>query len=243
MSGSATAARPAASPGWRVAIDYGPLVVFFLANFLMPGDLARRLVVATTGSLSGLGRMEALVIAKVIVATAAFVLATVAAMLFSLVKLRTISPMLWISGGLVVIFGGLTIYFQNPNFIKVKPTIVYVTLAAVLFFGLATGRSLLQQLLGDAYPGLSATGWRRLTVNWACFFVGMAIANEAVWRLTAPRPGDDPAVWVLYKVWIAIPATVVFAIANVPMLLRHGLTLEDSPVEQGRAATGQLPPE
>lgn len=229
---------PAVSAGWRVAIDYGPLLAFFLVNFLVPSDLARRLVVEGTGSLSGLGRMEALVIAKVIVATAAFVLATVAAMLVSLAKLRSISPMLWISGGLVVVFGGLTIYFQNPNFIKVKPTIVYLTLSGLLCFGLVTGRPLLQQLLGDAYPGLSPAGWRRLTINWTIFFVGMAIANEAVWRTTAPRPGDDPALWVIYKLWVAIPATLVFALANVPMLMRHGLTLD-----AGTAAAEQLPPE
>ncbi|WP_174298020.1 inner membrane-spanning protein YciB [Sphingomonas bacterium] len=238
MNGNVSPRAAGGSPGWRVAIDYAPLVVFFLANFLMPGEAARRIVVATTGSLSGLGRMEALVIAKVIVATAAFVVATIGAMLVSLVRLRAISPMLWISGGLVVVFGGLTIYFQNPNFIKVKPTIVYVTLSGVLCFGLATGRPLLQQLLGSAYPGLSPAGWRRLTVNWTIFFVGMAIVNEAVWRLTAPRPGDDPAVWVLYKVWVAIPITIVFAIANVPMLMRHGLTLDG-----GDAATRELPPE
>ena len=237
MSAPAPAGVPA-SPGLRLALDYAPLAVFFLANFLVPGDLARRLVAAGTGSLGGLGRMEALVIAKVIVATAAFVLATLGAMALSLVRLRSISPMLWISGGLVVVFGGLTIYFQNPNFIKFKPTIVYVTLSGTLWFGLLTGRPLLQQLLGAAYPGLSEAGWRRLTINWALFFVAMAVANEAVWRLTSPRPGDDPALWVLYKVWVAIPATLVFALANVPMLLRHGLVLADEP-----AATGQLPPE
>ena len=214
-----------------MAIDYAPLLVFFAVNFLMPGDLARRVVATTTGQLSGLGQMEALIVAKVIVATAAFVAATLVAMVVSLAKLGAISPMLWISGGLVVVFGGLTIYFQNPNFIKIKPTIVYVMLSLVLGWGVISRRPLLQQLLGATYPGLRESGWRRLTINWTIFFAAMAIANEAVWRMTAPLPGDDPKWWLIYKVWCVIPVTLLFAIANVPMLMRHGLTLgEDTPL-------------
>jgi intracellular septation protein len=225
----------APSPGLRVALDYAPLIVFFAVNFIFPAPLAMKLVARTTGFLPGVDRMAALIIARVIVATAAFIVATVIAMVISRIRLGTISPMLWLSGGLVVIFGGLTIYFQNPNFIKMKPTIVYLTLAAVLGFGLATGRPLLQAMLGTAYPGLNAVGWRKLTRNWTAFFVAMAALNEVVWRATAPLPGDNPNVWVAYKLWGAIPLTVLFAIANVPMLLRHGLS-DAEPAEQ-------LPPE
>ena len=214
----------APSPGLRIAVDYAPLLVFFAANFLLPEALAMRIVAASTGFASGMDRMAALVIARVIVATGLFVVATVLAMVVSRVKLGSISPMLWLSGGLVVVFGGLTVYFQNPNFIKMKPTIVYAMMSAVLLFGLITGRPLLQAVLGTAYPGLDATGWRKLTRNWAVFFVVMALLNETVWRLTAPNPGDNPNMWVAYKLWGAIPLTMVFALANVPMLLKHGLT-------------------
>lgn len=212
------------SPGQRLFIDYAPLIAFFAVNFLVPASVSMRLVAATTGFLSDLDRISALVIARVIVATAAFILVTVAAMALSHAKTGRISPMLWLSGGLVVVFGGLTIYLRDPRFIQMKPTIVYAAFAAVLAFGLATGRPLLEGLLGTAYPGLNAEGWRKLTRNWALFFVVMAALNELVWRSL----GWD--VWVIYKLWGAIPLTLVFAFANIPMLMRHGLTLADEAV-------------
>lgn len=210
----------APSPAFRAAIDYGALAVFFAANFLLPAALAMRMVSSASDVLAGLSPDQAKTIARVLIATAAFVVATVAAMIASQVRLGRISPMLWISGGLVVVFGGLTLWFRDERFLQLKPTIVYLMLAAVLAFGLATGRPLLQSLLESAYPGLTAEGWRKLTRNWTLFFVGMAAANEAVWRT---QSWDT---WVAYKLWGAVPLTLVFTIANVPMLLRHGLQTE-----------------
>jgi intracellular septation protein len=129
-----------ASPGLRMALDYGPLLVFFAVNFLAPGEASRHLVAAFTPSLSQMKEVEALLIARVILATGAFILATAAAMIFSLVRFHHISPMLWLSGALVVVFGGLTIYFHDPRFIQMKPTFVYAILAAVLGFGLRRAR-------------------------------------------------------------------------------------------------------
>ncbi len=215
-----TASR-APSPGLRMGVEYGPLLVFFAVNFLFPATLAMRLVGASTGFLSDLDRAGALVIAKVIVATTAFVIATVAAMIVSKTRLGHISPMLWISGGFVVVFGGLTVYFHDPRFIQMKPSFVYGMFAAVLGFGLLTGRPLLQGLLGTAYPGLTADGWRKLTRNWALFFLFMAALNETVWRTT------NWDFWVGFKLWGAIPLTLLFAFANIPMLLRHGLSTGD----------------
>ncbi len=215
-----TASR-APSPGLRMGVEYGSLLVFFAVNFLFPATLAMRLVGASTGFLSDLDRAGALVIAKVIVATTAFVIATVAAMIVSKTRLGHISPMLWISGGFVVVFGGLTVYFHDPKFIQMKPSFVYGMFAAVLGFGLLTGRPLLQGLLGTAYPGLTADGWRKLTRNWALFFLFMAALNETVWRTT------NWDFWVGFKLWGAIPLTLLFAFANIPMLLRHGLSTGD----------------
>ncbi|WP_230631167.1 inner membrane-spanning protein YciB [Sphingomonas sp. Leaf37] len=204
-----------------MGVEYGPLLVFFAVNFLFPATLAMRLVGASTGFLSDLDRAGALVIAKVIVATTTFVIATVAAMIVSKTRLGHISPMLWISGGFVVVFGGLTVYFHDPRFIQMKPSFVYGMFAAVLGFGLLTGRPLLQGLLGTAYPGLTADGWRKLTRNWALFFLFMAALNETVWRTT------NWDFWVGFKLWGAIPLTLLFAFANIPMLLRHGLSTGD----------------
>jgi intracellular septation protein len=202
-----------ASPGFKLAVDFGPLVVFFICNMWAPGPALARLMIAT----------------------AAFMLASAVAMIVSRVKTGHISPMLWISGTLVLVFGGLTLWFQNGNFIKMKPTIVYSMFAVILFFGLATRRPLLQQLLDAAYPGVDAAGWRKLTLNWAIFFVLMAALNEYVWRTTSPLPTDDATFWAGFKLWGAIPLTLLFALANVPMLLRHGLSDPD--------AAAEVPPE
>lgn len=228
------------SPGLKIAIDYGPLLVFLAITFLAPDWLVRQLVAAATISLSDLSRVEALVIARVIVATAAFMLATAVAMIVSRIKLGVISPMLWISGVLVVVFGALTLWFRDPHFIKMKPTFVYALFAGLLGFGMLTGRPLLQGLLGAVYEGLDETGWRKLTRNWAIFFAVMAGMNELVWRWTEATMAPEAALraWTLYKMPGCVVATLAFAMANIPMLLRHGLTLGDE-----QAAADQLPPE
>jgi intracellular septation protein len=185
----------------RLLIDVGPLLVFFLVNFLAP----------VPGAM------------KIFVATGAFMAAMVAALVFSAVRYRYVSPLLLFSAVMVVVLGGLTIWLHNETFIKVKPTIYYALVSVILFFGLATGRPLLKMVLGSAYPGLDEEGWRKLTRNWAWFFAGMALVNEAVWRNTTTD------FWIGFKLWGAIPATLLFAVANVPMLLKHGLAAEEQP--------------
>ena len=192
--------------GARLLIDLGPLLVFFAVNFLAPVPAA----------------------AKIFVATGAFMVAMVAAMIFSALKYRTISPLLWFSGVMVVVMGGLTLWLHNETFIKMKPTIYYLLVAGLLGFGLATGRPLLQRVLGSTYPGLDAVGWDKLTRNWALFFVVMAAINEIVWR------NSSTSFWIGFKIWGAIPLTFLFAAANIPMLLKHGLMKDDAaPAEPG----------
>ncbi len=187
-----------ASPGVKLAIDLGPLLVFFVVNWFAPVPS----------------------VLKIFYATGAFMAAMLTAMLISQVKYRHISPMLWFSGIMVLVLGGLTIWLHNETFIKIKPTIYYLVAGGLLLFGLLTRRNLLQMVLGSAYPGLSEQGWRLLTRNWILFFAAMAIVNEAVWRTTSTD------FWVAFKLWGALPATFVFALANVPMLMRHGLQFE-----------------
>ncbi|GAA3248037.1 hypothetical protein GCM10020258_01030 [Sphingomonas yabuuchiae] len=81
-------------------------------------------------------------------------------------------------------------------------------------------------VLGNVYPGLTELGWRKLTRNWACFFAFMAVLNEAVWR------NSTWDFWVGFKLWGAMPLTIAFAIANIPMLLRHGLNAEGAKVDE-----------
>jgi intracellular septation protein len=192
--------------GGKLLIDLGPLLVFFLVNFLAPVP----------------GFM------KIIVATVAFMIAIVVAMIFSALRYQRISPLLWFSGVMVVILGILTIWLHNKTFIQMKPTVYYALVSALLFFGWATDRPLLQRVLGSTYPGLDQVGWTKLTRNWAIFFAFMAVLNEFVWRNTSWD------FWIGFKLWGAIPLTFLFAAANIPMLLKHGLMREDAvPAEPG----------
>jgi intracellular septation protein len=127
---------------------------------------------------------------------------------------------------MVVVLGGLTLWLHNETFIKIKPTIYYVLISSLLVFGMATGRNLMKMVLGTAYPGLSERGWHLLTRNWAIYFAAMAVLNEVVWRT------QTTDFWVSFKLWFFLPATFIFAALNVPMLMRHGLTLEEAKEEQ-----------
>ena len=190
----------------KLLIDLGPLLVFFLVNFLAPVPS----------------------VMKIFVATGAFMLAMIAAMIFSAIRYRSISPLLWFSGVMVVVLGGLTIWLHDETFIKMKPTVYYVLVAGLLTFGLITDRPLLQRVLGSTYPGLDERGWSKLTRNWAIFFAFMAVLNEVVWRNASTQ------FWIGFKIWGALPLTFLFAAANIPMLLRHGLMKEDAlPAEPG----------
>ena len=184
----------------RLLIDIGPLILFFVTNFLapLPGPL------------------------RIFAATGVFMAAMIAAMIYSQLRFRHISPLLLFSGFMVVVLGGLTIWLQNETFIKLKPTIYYLFVAGLLAFGLKADKPLLKMVLGSAYPGLDEAGWRLLTRNWAWFFAFMAVLNEAVWR------NSTTDFWVGFKLWGAIPLTFLFAAANVPMLLRHGLTKDEA---------------
>jgi len=192
------AKKPESGGGIRLLIDLGPLIVFFAANFFAP-------VPGPT---------------KIFFATGAFMIAMIAAMALSQMRFGKISPLLW--------FSGIMVWLHDESFIKMKPTIYYTFVAALLGFGLYTGRPLLKMVLGSSYPGLDEDGWRKLTRNWALFFLVMAIVNEAVWR------NSTTDFWVSFKLWGAIPLTFLFAIANVPMLLKHGLNRETAqPTEPG----------
>jgi intracellular septation protein len=195
MNGSEQERAPT---GVKLAIDLGPLLIFFLVNWFAPVPSAL----------------------KIFYATGAFMAAMFVAMMISQFKYKHISPMLWFSGIMVLVLGGLTIWLHNETFIKLKPTIYYLVAAGLLLFGVLTKRNLLQMVLGSAYPGLSERGWALLTRNWIAFFIVMAAANEVVWR------NSTTDFWIGFKLWGALPATFIFAIANVPMLTRHGLQLD-----------------
>lgn len=193
----------------RLLVDFGPLVVFFI-----------------TYRLAGAG------LHGVLVATGAFMAAVVISTLAALLTFRRITPMLWLSTILILSFGAITLHFHDAKFIQMKPTFYYVVLAALLLGGLVRRKPLLRWLFGPIFPGLDEDGWLKLSRNWALFFIALAIANEI---MRATLSFDT---WLTLKVWGVTIVSLIFAMANMPMLLRHGLeaqskkdVLEETPVE------------
>ena len=179
---------PKTENAWvRLGTDLGPLIVFIVAYWR----------------------------GGVFVATAAFMVAIVAAVIVSKLNFGKVSPMLWFSAIMVLVLGGLTLWLHDQTFIKMKPTIYYGTVAAFLGFGYLTGRPLLKSVLGNAYPELNDDGWALLGRNFAIFFAGMALLNELIWR------NSSDAFWIASKLWLFFPLTIAFGLANLPMILKH----------------------
>ena len=197
--------------GLGFALDFGPLLLFFVASKL--------------GSSASDPKQGA------IVGTATFMIAIIVAVIISKVKLGKISPMLKLTAALGVFFGALTIWFHDERFIQIKPTIIYAFFAALLLGGWMRGKALLKYVLEQAYDGLNDQGWLKLSLNWGLFFTVLAVANEA---MRALLPFD---IWLTLKVWGITAATFLFAMANIPMLLRHGLRLDESLVEEAADTT------
>nr|WP_171015686.1 septation protein A [Devosia sp. FKR38] len=180
----------------KMALELGPLVIFFIAN-------AR---------------------ADIFVATAWFMGAMVVSLAASWLILKKIAVMPLVTGAVVLVFGGLTLWLKDDTFIKMKPTITNGLFAVVLLGGLMFGQSLLKYVFGDVYR-LRPEGWSKLTRNWGLFFVLLAVINEVVWRgsnayfATDPKAATD--LWVAFKVWGVMPLTVLFSISQVSLLSKY----------------------
>jgi intracellular septation protein len=196
----------------RLALDYLPLVIFFgVYKYYAPAD---------AGDMVG-------TLAAVIKSTGAFVLANIAAMIVARWKLGKVSPMMWLTTILVVGFGGLTVYFHDPSFIQIKPTIIYVLLSALLFGGLWFKKPLLKYVFEAGFDGLSDIGWKLLSRNWAIFFAVLAVLNEVI------RAQFDFGTWLSIKVWGVTILSMIFGVANIPMLMKHGLGDEEAEKAEG----------
>ncbi|MCB2108874.1 MAG: septation protein A [Rhodobacteraceae bacterium] len=185
----------------KLALELGPLLVFFFAN--------ARLGIFT--------------------ATMAFMIATVVALAVSYALARTIPVMPLVSGVIVMIFGGLTLYLEDETFIKLKPTIVNLMFAAILTAGLAMGRLFIKIVLGTAIQ-MSDTGWLILTRAWIGFFIFLAAVNEVVWR------NFSTDTWVNFKVFGIMPLTLMFSFALVPVMMKHAI---ETPDADGGSGSGQ----
>lgn len=174
------------SPVLRLSLELGPLVVFFFAN-------------QRFGIFS---------------ATLAFMVAMAVSILAMWLAARRVPIMPLVSGAVVMVFGGMTLYFSDETFIKLKPTIVNLLFAGALFAGLAMRRNLLP-IVFDGVLQLNAEGWRKLSWRWAFFFVFLAGLNELLWRNVSTD------VWVAFKVWGVMPLTFLFALAQMPLIMRE----------------------
>lgn len=195
----------------NLLVDYGPLLVFFLAYRHFKRD----------GSDAGLAEVVA-----VTKGTAAFMVATVIALVISKLRLGKISPMLWLSTVLILGFGTLTVLLGDPFWIQVKPTAIYLLFAAVLFAGLAKGKAMLRYLLEAAFDGLNEDGWRKLSRNWAFFFLFLAGLNEVLRHFFNTANGNFE-IWLQAKLWGVTTLSFLFTFAQIPMLMKHGLAVED----------------
>ena len=190
-----------APKGLGFALDFGPLLIFFLTNHFASSESD-----PTRGPLVG---------------TAVFMVAIIAAIIISKIKLGKVSVMMWVSAVLVVGFGGITLFLGDPVYIQIKPTIIYLLFSAILFGGLLRGKALLRYLLEYAFEGVSDIGWKKLSRNWAFFFLAMAGLNEVI------RQAFDFNTWLTLKVWGVTALSFLFTMAQIPMLTRHGLKLVD----------------
>jgi len=188
------------NPFLKIAIEIGPLAAFFAAY-------------------SARGLMAA---------TAVFMVAITISLGLSIWLERRVPLMPLVSGGVVMVFGGLTLILADETFIKMKPTIINGLFAGALFAGLAMDRAFLKPLFG-AVMKLNEQGWKKLSLRWGLFFTFVAILNEIVWR----NVGTD--MWVSFKVFGILPLTLAFALAQTPLIHRHSIDAgagEKAPVKK-----------
>ena len=173
----------------KFVTDFGPLAIFFFFSYNSYNNLS-------------------VAISPLIVAT---LIALVVVWFFE----KKIPMMPLLSGILITFFGGLTIYFNDPRFIYMKPTIINILFALVLFFGkYFTEEPMLKKILGKSIP-LTDVGWELLNRRWMLFFIGLAILNEFIWRTQSEE------FWVNFKVWGMLPITIIFTGFQIPLINKH----------------------
>jgi intracellular septation protein len=170
----------------KILIDIGPLAIFFV--FYTRGDLQSAIL--------------------------PFMIATIIAVLFSYIVEKKIPIMPTVGAGIILIFGGLTIYFDNEIFFKMKPTIINILFACILYGGEYFKKPLLKFLLGGTLK-LQNEGWSLLTKRWIGFFVALAILNEIIWRT------QSTDLWVNFKVFGILPITFIFTMTQFSLIKKY----------------------
>jgi len=173
----------------KFATDFGPLMVFFFFYYNSDKDLK--------------------------VAIPPFIIATIIALIIVWFLEKKIPMIPLIGGVLIVLFGGLTIYFNNPIFIYIKPTIINILFGLALLFGnYFTNEPILKRIMGKSIL-LTDIGWRLLSRRWVLFFFALALTNEFIWRTQSEE------FWVNFKVWGILPITFIFTAFQVPLITKY----------------------
>jgi len=175
----------------KILIDIGPLAIFFI--FYTRGNLQSAIL--------------------------PFIIATIIAVLFSYIIEKKIPIMPTVGAGIILVFGGLTIYFDNEIFFKMKPTIINIIFACILYGGEFFKKPLLKLLLGKTLK-LQSKGWSILTKRWVGFFLALAILNEIIWRT------QSTDLWVNFKVFGILPITFIFTMTQFSLIKKY--QIEDS---------------
>ena len=191
------------SPGLKLALEMGPVAIFVL-------------VYSQGERLINLFALPELLQRPIFLATAVFMAAMVVSLAVSWVLTRSLPVMPVVTLIVVLIFGGLTLYFQNDTFIKMKPTIVNTLFGATLLGGLLFGKALLKVVMGPAFA-IDDDGWFKLSLRWGLFFLFLAVVNETVWR------NFSESFWVGFKFWGMTGLTFLFVASQMPMIMRHSL--------------------
>ncbi|WP_375622065.1 MULTISPECIES: septation protein A [unclassified Bartonella] len=197
------------SPKFKFFLEMGPLVAFFFANY--KGEW----LIKNIGFFQNFNK-------PIFPATAIFMGAIIISLSLSWILVRQIPIMPLISGIFVLVFGFLTLWLHNETFIKMKPTIINILFAFILFGGMFFKKPLLRYAF-DSTLKLDDLGWQKLTYRWAFFFVFLAILNEIIWRNFSDN------FWTNFKVFGVMPITVLFMLTQMPIIIKHseGLFTEE----------------
>tara|TARA_B100000029_G_scaffold141916_1_gene137119 strand:- start:3078 stop:3629 length:552 start_codon:yes stop_codon:yes gene_type:complete len=171
--------------------DFGPLLIFFTIYFKEGNNLS--------------------------LAIPPFIIATIVALLFVYIIEKKISLVPLTSAVLITLFGGLTLYFDNKIFFYMKPTIINLLFAIILFFGQFISKKPLLKILFQNALDLTDEGWKKLNLRWIIFFIFVAILNEVVWRT------QSEAIWVNFKVWGLLPISFIFVASQIPLMNKYKL--------------------
>ena len=178
-------------PGIKFLTDFGPLLVFFFIYFKNEQNLK--------------------------IAIPPFVIATLIALAIVYLLEKKIPMVPLVSGLLITLFGGLTLYFDNKIFFYMKPTIINILFAGILFFGKFFTKKPLLKIFFQNSISLEEEGWKKLNSRWIYFFLFVAALNEFVWRT------QTEAFWVNFKVWGLLPISFLFVAMQIPLMNKYKL--------------------